>query len=533
MRVILCDNYDEMSYQASRLIESQLILKPDSVLGLATGSTPIGTYKKLIEKNQKGDIDFSRVTTFNLDEYYPISQSNDQSYRYFMNDQLFSHVNIDINKTHVPNGEAEDPERECLEYESEIDACGGIDLQLLGIGVNGHIGFNEPDTNLNSFTHLTELTESTITANSRFFESEDDVPRKAITMGIASILKSKKIILLASGTSKSRVVSELLNGCINTSIPATLLKVHPDVVLICDKDAYFSTRLGVDIGGTNTKFAVLSGEDVLYKGSVPTCTDSEDALIDGICNEIIRIREKYPINAVGIGTPGIIKDGCVTAANLPLQSSRMANRISQKISLPVKVDNDANCAVLGEYRFSCSDRYKNIVMLTVGTGIGSGIIADGMPACRMGINSEIGHTVIQADGGIPCACGKCGCLERYASVSALIEQAKKACENAPNSLLADMYSKKGKMDGECVFDAYKVGCPTAHIVVDNYIRYLCIGIRNVKFAYSPDAVILAGGIIANEGDLILSLLKKELSDDVCVEISKLHNDAGALGAALL
>lgn len=242
MRVIVCKSYDEMSRQAARLIESQLILKPDSILGLATGSTPIGTYKKLIEKAEIGEIDFSRVTTFNLDEYYPISQSNPQSYRYFMNEQLFDKVNIKKENTFVPNGECTDPEKECREYDKRINEYGGIDLQLLGIGINGHIGFNEPDKNLVPFTHLTDLTQSTIEANSRFFDSEDDVPKKAITMGMASILKSKRIILLASGKNKAPVVSKLLSGGINTDTPATLLKVHSDVILICDEDAYSEVR---------------------------------------------------------------------------------------------------------------------------------------------------------------------------------------------------------------------------------------------------------------------------------------------------
>ena len=238
MRLILCDNYDELSYKAARMVESQLILKPDSVLGLATGSTPIGLYKNLIKMYENGEIDFSQVTAFNLDEYYPISGSNVQSYKYFMNDKLFSHINIDKKNTFIPNGETKDPEGECERYEQLIEEHGGIDLQILGIGNNGHIGFNEPDANLNTVTHVTYLTERNILANSRFFDKFEDVPKKAISMGIASILKSKKIILLASGKNKSAVISELLTEGINTNLPATMLKVHPDVVLICDKEAY-------------------------------------------------------------------------------------------------------------------------------------------------------------------------------------------------------------------------------------------------------------------------------------------------------
>lgn len=242
MRVILCDNYEEVSKAATKLVESQINLKPNCVLGLATGSTPVGMYKMLIEKCKDGELDFSKVTTFNLDEYYPISRDNNQSYYYFMNENLFNEINIKKENIHIPNGEARDVEAECEEYEKMIEEAGGIDLQILGIGQNGHIGFNEPDENLNSKTHVTGLTESTIKANSRFFDSIEDVPTKALTMGIATILKSRKIILMACGIEKSDAVAELLTDDIKTDNPATMLKVHPDVVLICDKDAYSKVK---------------------------------------------------------------------------------------------------------------------------------------------------------------------------------------------------------------------------------------------------------------------------------------------------
>lgn len=238
MRTIVCKDYDEMSIKAAKLVISQLMLKPDSVLGLATGSTPIGLYEKLVAYNRIGEIDFSECTTFNLDEYYPISKDNDQSYHYFMYKHLFSKVNICNDRIHIPNGSCDNPDQECEKYENAIEEAGGIDLQILGIGQNGHIGFNEPSRDLNTSTHLTELTESTIEANSRFFDDINDVPKQALTMGISTILKSKKIILLASGASKREAIKALFNDEINTDVPATLLKVHPDVVLICDKEAY-------------------------------------------------------------------------------------------------------------------------------------------------------------------------------------------------------------------------------------------------------------------------------------------------------
>lgn len=238
MRVIVCENYDEMSKEAAKLVESKIVLNPKAILGLATGSTPVGMYKILAEKCKNGELDFSNITSYNLDEYYPISPDNDQSYRYFMNENLFNHINIDKSKTFVPNGQAKDVEKECKDYDAMIDALGGADIQVLGIGNNGHIAFNEPDEELVAGTHVTGLTESTIQANSRFFASIDDVPTKALTMGMASIMKAKTIMLLASGKGKHEVVKKLLDDKITTSNPATLLKLHNDVVIICDKEAY-------------------------------------------------------------------------------------------------------------------------------------------------------------------------------------------------------------------------------------------------------------------------------------------------------
>ena len=238
MRVMVCKDYNEMSEKAARIVAGQINLKPDCVLGLATGSTPIGMYDKLIELCKSGEVDFSEVTTFNLDEYYPIKASNKQSYKYFMDEHLFSEINIDKNKTHIPNGETDDPDAESERYENAIREIGGIDLQILGIGRNGHIGFNEPAEDLNTFTHLTALTEDTMQANSRFFGEDEEMPDRAITMGISTILTARKIVLLANGESKSDVVAELMTDEINTRVPATLLKAHPDMVLICDEAAY-------------------------------------------------------------------------------------------------------------------------------------------------------------------------------------------------------------------------------------------------------------------------------------------------------
>ena len=237
MRVILCDTYEEISKHAAKLVASQIYLKPNCVLGLATGSTPIGLYEELVRLYRAGEISFQEVITFNLDEYYPISPENSQSYHHFMNRHLFSKVDIRPENVHILNGETDNPDEECRKFDEEIENCGGIDLQILGIGRNGHIGFNEPDDALNTSTHITDLTQSTIEANSRFFDSMESVPRQALTMGIATILTSKKIILLANGKEKHEAVSQLLTEEIDTEVPATMLKIHPDVVLICDRDA--------------------------------------------------------------------------------------------------------------------------------------------------------------------------------------------------------------------------------------------------------------------------------------------------------
>ncbi len=238
MKLYVCKNYNEMSDKAADVVASVITLKPDCVLGLATGSTPVGMYKKLAELNKAGKIDFAGVKTYNLDEYYPIKPTDSQSYRYFMDKNLFDNINIDKANTHVLNGEASDTTAECAAYDKAIEAAGGIDIQVLGIGNNGHIGFNEPADELIAATHVQALTENTIEANSRFFNSADEVPKQALTMGMAPIMKAKRIIILISGKSKHAALKELLSGVITTKNPATVLNLHNDVTIVCDEDAY-------------------------------------------------------------------------------------------------------------------------------------------------------------------------------------------------------------------------------------------------------------------------------------------------------
>ena len=236
MKFLKFSTYEEMSAAAASIMAEQIKSKPNSVLGLATGSTPVGMYKKLIEMNKAGEIDFSDITTVNLDEYYPIDPANNQSYRYFMNDNLFNHINIDMKRTNVLYGLAEDPDKECERYEELIKDLGGIDIQVLGIGQNGHIAFNEPEDNLYLNTHKTALTESTIKANSRFFSEGEIMPTASLTMGMGTIFAAKKIILLINGKSKRAAFEQLLNDRFSTSCPATILKLHPDVTVICDAE---------------------------------------------------------------------------------------------------------------------------------------------------------------------------------------------------------------------------------------------------------------------------------------------------------
>lgn len=237
MRILVCKNYDEMSKKAAQMILSQVTLKPNSVLGLATGSTPIGMYKELVKMYNEKLIDFSEVSTFNLDEYYNLPKTSDQSYDYFMRVNLFNHINVKNENIHIPNGMASNVELECETYDKQIKESGGVDIQVLGIGNNAHIGFNEPTINFERGTHLVDLKESTIEANARFFEKIEDVPKKAITMGTGSIFKARKIMLLACGDSKADAIYNTVYGKVIPEVPASILQFHNDIVLILDEAA--------------------------------------------------------------------------------------------------------------------------------------------------------------------------------------------------------------------------------------------------------------------------------------------------------
>ncbi|MDO5101167.1 MAG: glucosamine-6-phosphate deaminase [Eubacteriales bacterium] len=242
MRIHKTKNYDELSRKAADLIFAQVMLRPACVLGLATGSTPIGTYQCLIQDHQNKGLDFSQVVTVNLDEYRGLTGDNDQSYRYFMNHQLFHHINIPLSHTNVPNGIIA-PDKACDEYERLIRNLGGIDMQVLGLGHNGHIGFNEPADHFVADTHQVDLAQKTIDANTRFFANVDAVPRQAITMGIGTIMKARKILLLVSGEEKADILNQVINGPITPLVPASILQLHPDVTVIADEAALSKTAL--------------------------------------------------------------------------------------------------------------------------------------------------------------------------------------------------------------------------------------------------------------------------------------------------
>ncbi|WP_130861477.1 glucosamine-6-phosphate deaminase [Bacilliculturomica massiliensis] len=242
MKIIRATDYRDMSRKAANFLSAQVILKENCVLGLATGSTVLGIYEQLIQWYNKGDIDFSAVSTVNLDEYAGLSSEDPNSYGYYMNTNLFRHINIDPRRCHLPDGTAADLTAECLHYEELIQQLGGIDMQLLGLGENGHIGFNEPHQSFAQMTHVVELSESTRAANARFFSSEEDVPKQAVTMGVKRIMQARRILLCVSGQRKARILKEVLFGPVIPAIPGSILQMHPRLTVVADADALAEIR---------------------------------------------------------------------------------------------------------------------------------------------------------------------------------------------------------------------------------------------------------------------------------------------------
>ena len=237
MQILVFENAAQVGQAAATLIAAQVLSKPDSILGLATGSTPIPTYQELAKLCKAGVVDFSKVRSFNLDEYCNLPVEHEQSYHSFMKANLFDHINIDINNTRVPDGNAADPDKEAADYDAAIAAAGGIDVQILGIGRNGHIGFNEPAADFGYATSIVNLTDSTIDANTRFFNNRDEVPKKAISMGIGTIMSAKSVLLIATGAAKAEAIKASIEGPVDPQVPASILRLHPNCVFMLDEAA--------------------------------------------------------------------------------------------------------------------------------------------------------------------------------------------------------------------------------------------------------------------------------------------------------
>jgi len=237
MRVLIVKNYDEMSKEAGKIVRGRLEQKPDLVLGLATGSTPLGLYQELIRMHKKDSVSFAKVRTFSLDEYLGLKPDNDQSYHYFMFENFFKHIDIPRENIYIPDGQTKDPEKFCQWYEDEIEKAGGLDLQVVGIGRDGHVGFNEPGSSLASRTRVKTLDEETIKDNSRFFAKPEDVPHFAITMGVGTILESKEILFLANGAGKSEIVARAIEGPVTSQVTTSILQIHPKAIAILDEAA--------------------------------------------------------------------------------------------------------------------------------------------------------------------------------------------------------------------------------------------------------------------------------------------------------
>ncbi len=237
MEIVICTDYDEVSVKAARVVADLVHAKPDAVLGFATGSSPMGLYRELARLHKEEALDFSKTSSFNLDEYSALGSDHPQSYRYFMNAELFDHINVPVDNTRVPSGTAQDWRAQCAEYEQQIADAGGIDLQVLGVGSDGHIAFNEPGSSLGSRTRLVYLTRQTIADNSRFFENEADVPRTAISMGVGTILEARQCVVVASGANKATALAAAVEGPVTCMITASALQLHPDTIVFCDAEA--------------------------------------------------------------------------------------------------------------------------------------------------------------------------------------------------------------------------------------------------------------------------------------------------------
>lgn len=290
-------------------------------------------------------------------------------------------------------------------------------------------------------------------------------------------------------------------------------------------------RFGVDIGGTNIKFVVVDGEDIKYKNCIDT-PKGGDKLVQAIADEYNKVSEEYRIEKMGVGIPGDVRNGVVLcASNLGLDNFPLAKKLTEFVEIPVKIANDADCAAMGEEMFGATKDCDNMVLVTLGTGIGGGVILNRKIMQTNKCSGEIGHIIIEMNGR-QCTCGEKGCWEPYGSITALVKDAEKAADENPDSILANIYKREGRMSGRLFFEALDKGCIVANKVFDTYLDYLATGIKSINMVFGPDAIVLAGGI-TKEGEKILKPLRKKLRADIRLEVSVLQSDAGSLGAAML
>lgn len=298
------------------------------------------------------------------------------------------------------------------------------------------------------------------------------------------------------------------------------------------KSKNLGARLGVDIGGTDIKYAVIEGTDIKVQKKVPTNQDSVEKLMDEIVAVCKELYAECPYEKIGVGAPGVIYDGLLSTDNLPFKKYPIAKELEKRLGVPVAVDNDANCAALGEIVAGDGKNYDNAILVTLGTGVGGGVIVDRKILRGRGGAGELGHMIIQSENGLPCNCGGKGCWEQYASVRAFVRQAEAAAENYPDSILGEIYRENGSLNGILIFEALDRHCPVAEAVFDTYLDWIIIGVRNLKMIFDPEVILLGGGI-TKRGDAFLEPLKKKLGDSVCVKIAKLESEAGVFGAANL
>lgn len=290
-------------------------------------------------------------------------------------------------------------------------------------------------------------------------------------------------------------------------------------------------RLGIDMGGTLTKFLILDNGEKCYEESVPTPNDFCENIIRMIVEKYEIFKASFNIERMGIGVPGVVKNGVVFADNLPIKNVSMLDLLKYHIDIPIVIDNDANCAALAEANLGIT-KYQNLVMVTIGTGIGGGVVLDGKIRQGRGGMGEICHMSIEAKGGEPCICGHRGCWESYASTTALIKYAERAAKEHSNSYLYDLYRQNGTLNGILIFKALKADCPVALAVFSEYLDRLAVGLKNIAYIFDPDVIVLAGGI-TKEGALFIDELRRRVNTDVPIEISVLQSEAGAYGAAML